>query len=270
MTAAADAVREALRARGRDWPAPIEGHAVLASTNDRLRERAREGAPEWTAVLAGEQTGGRGRPGRGWASPRGGLYLSVLLRPSLAAAGLLPLAAGVAVADALRAEGVPAELKWPNDVLAGERKLAGLLAEASSSASGVDWVVLGVGVNLAGDAAAWPEDLRGSATSVEALTGRVVPPPEAAAAVLGHLWRWYDVLRAEPSSVVEAWRARSVPWWGRRVELRSAGGSVTGVAAGLDATGALVLALDDGSRAVFLSGEVTRLRLEPSGLPEGR
>src|SRR6266540_629595 len=119
MTSLADRLRDALRARGLDWPAPIEHHVRLGSTSDRLKEKARKGAPEWAAVLADEQTGGRGRQGRAWASPPGGLYLSVLLRPRFAPASLIPLAAGVAVVEALGEHGVTAELKWPNDVLAG-------------------------------------------------------------------------------------------------------------------------------------------------------
>src|SRR6266568_1323624 len=240
MMGPADGVREALRARGLDWPAPIEHHARLGSTSDLLKEKAREGAPEWAAVLADEQTGGRGRQGRAWASPPGGLYLSVLLRPRFAPASLIPLAAGVAVVEALGEHGVTAELKWPNDVLAGGRKLAGILAEASSSSSGLEWVVLGVGMNL-------------------------LAPAEAATAVLARLTVWYDALRADAPSVLRAWRACAVPWWGRRVELRSRGSVVRGVAEDLDPAGALLLTLEDGSRRTVLSGEVTAVRLAAEG-----
>src|SRR5260370_24949102 len=108
MIGPADRLREALRARGLEWTAPIEHHVRLGSTSDRLKEMAREGAPPWAAVLADEQTGGRGRQGRAWASPPGGLYLSVLLRPRFASLSLVPLAAGVAVVEALREHGVTA------------------------------------------------------------------------------------------------------------------------------------------------------------------
>ncbi len=260
-----DRVREALRARGLDWPAPIEHHARLGSTSDRLKEKAREGAPEWAAVLADEQTGGRGRQGRSWASPPGGLYLSVLLRPRFAPVSLIPLAAGVAVVEALRERGARAELKWPNDVLAADRKLAGILAEASSSSSGLDWIVLGLGVNLFAPPEALPEDLRATATSVLALTGRRLEPAEAAAAVLARLTVWYDALRAEPPSVLRAWRACAVPWWGRRVELRSGGSVIRGVAEDVDPAGALLLTLEDGSRKTVVSGDATGVRLEAEG-----
>jgi len=265
MMGPADGVREALRARGLDWPAPIEHHARLGSTSDLLKEKAREGAPEWAAVLADEQTGGRGRQGRAWASPPGGLYLSVLLRPQFAPASLIPLAAGVAVVEALREHGVTAELKWPNDVLAGGRKLAGILAEASSSSSGLEWVVLGVGMNLLAPSEALPDDLRDGAASVLALTGRRLEPAAAATAVLARLTVWYDALRADAPSVLRAWRACAVPWWGRRVELRSRGSVVRGVAEDLDPAGALLLTLEDGSRRTVLSGEVTAVRLAAEG-----
>lgn len=262
MTAVAEALREGLRARGRDWTAPIEHHERLVSTNDRLKERARDGAPEWTVVLADEQTGGRGRQGRVWASPPGGLYLSVLLRPGFEASGLIPLAAGVAVVEALREWGVAAALKWPNDALAGGRKIAGILAEASSSGSRLDWVVLGLGVNLeAGEGL--PAGVVETATSVWALTSARVELGVAACAVLAHLASWYDALRAEAASVVRAWNERALPWWGRHVELRSGGQVMRGIAEGIDPGGALVLVLEDGSRTVVLSGDVTALRLEP-------
>ena len=257
-----DRVREALRARGLDWPSPIEHHARLGSTSDRLKEKAREGAPEWAAVLADEQTGGRGRHGRAWASPPGGLYLSVLLRPRFAPASLIPLAAGVAVVEALGERGVTAELKWPNDVLAGGRKIAGILAEASSSSSGLEWVVLGLGVNLVAPPEALPEDLRATTASVLAITGGRLEPAEAAALVLARLTVWYDALRVDPPSVLRAWRTRAVPWWGRRVELRSGGSVVRGVAEDVDQAGALLLTLEDGGRRTFLSGEVSAVRLE--------
>ncbi|HSB61325.1 MAG TPA: biotin--[acetyl-CoA-carboxylase] ligase [Vicinamibacteria bacterium] len=228
----ADRLREALRARGLDWPAPIEHHDRLSSTSDRLKARARDGAPEWTAVQALEQTAGRGRQGRAWASPAGGVYLSVLLRPRFESLGLIPLAAGVAVAEALGEQGIETELKWPNDVLAAGRKLAGILAEASSSGSGLDWVVLGLGINVA-------------------------------AAVLARLTVWYHALRVEPRAVLRSWREHAAPWWGRRVELHSGGRILRGVAEGVDPGGALLLALDDGTRATVLSGDVTAVRLEP-------
>src|SRR5262245_6667427 len=120
----AERIRGLLEARGEDWPGPIESFAVIASTNDHVKELARTGAGEWSVAVAGQQTAGRGRQGSLWRSPPGNLALTVLLRPSLSAseAGLIPLAAGVAVRDALAEMGVQTALKWPNDITVTSRK----------------------------------------------------------------------------------------------------------------------------------------------------
>src|SRR5207248_2338013 len=154
--------------------------------SDELKEAARQGAPEGTVVVAERQTGGRGRLGRAWESPAGNLFLSLLLRPTPdLRVSLIPLAAGLAVADAMEAEGATCRLKWPNDVLAGGKKLAGILSEATSSAAGVDGVVVGIGANVGLDPKALPEDVREAATSLAAETGRVHAVSTVAAAVLG-------------------------------------------------------------------------------------
>ncbi|HVO09977.1 MAG TPA: biotin--[acetyl-CoA-carboxylase] ligase [Vicinamibacteria bacterium] len=247
----------ALTARGAEPPPRLEWHARLVSTNDRVKELAREGARDGVAVLADEQTGGRGREGRSWSSPPGGLYLSVLRRPGEGALGLLPLAAGLAVADAVAGEaGIAAELKWPNDVVVGGRKLAGVLSEASTGAGGLEWVVVGIGVNVA---AVLPDELRATATSLEELLP--AGPPAAAslaAAVIVRLRVWYDAL-ATPAAVVQAWRRRALPWWGETVEVRTGAGTLRGRLLEVDDEGALVLSVAGGPRRV-LSGEVIRAR----------
>jgi BirA family transcriptional regulator, biotin operon repressor / biotin---[acetyl-CoA-carboxylase] ligase len=251
---------EDLRARGCSWPAPVEHHEVLPSTSDRLKELAREGAPSWTVVIADEQTAGRGRQGRAWASPPGGLYLSVLVRPTSAQASVLPLAAGVAVAEALEELGVGARLKWPNDVLLDGRKLAGVLAEASSSASALDWVVLGIGVNL--DARALPDEVGGGAAGVSPGGAAGVGRPALAAAVLARLTVWYDALEKRQASVVAAWRERSVPWWGQPVEVGAGERVLRGLARDVDERGALLLEVENGAIVPVLAGEARALRLD--------
>lgn len=242
-----------------DWPAPIERFAEVASTNDVLRERARQGAPEWTVVLAGRQSAGRGRQGRAWASPPGNLYLSVLLRPRFPALSLIPLAAGLAVAEALPQ--VEALLKWPNDVLVGERKLAGILAEAQSGPSGVEHVVVGIGVNVG--PAELPPELQETATSLFRETGEAAEPEEVAATVLGRLRVCYDALaQGGGVALIERWRERSVPWWGRPVEARAAGGTMTlrGIARGVSEQGALLIEGPDGTLQPVLAGDVHEMR----------
>ncbi|HEY2940971.1 MAG TPA: biotin--[acetyl-CoA-carboxylase] ligase [Vicinamibacteria bacterium] len=260
-----DEIRRWLVARGRAWPAPIRWVETVGSTNDLMKERARAGATAWSALVASRQTAGRGRQGRAWLSPAGNLFLSVLLRPALdsESAGILPLAAGVAAAEAAGEWGVDAGIKWPNDLLVGGRKLGGVLVEATAGSEGLETVVVGVGMNTGLDPAEAPPALQGAITSVRAETGRDPGVAVAAAAVLDRLAVWYDALaRDGPPAVLTAWRARSVPWWGRAVEARCGDAVLRGVARGLDGRGALILDLADGSQRVVLSGEVRELRLE--------
>jgi BirA family biotin operon repressor/biotin-[acetyl-CoA-carboxylase] ligase len=256
----ARALVQDLAARGGPRLPALEWHDELGSTSDRLKDLARAGAPAWTVVVGERQTGGRGREGRTWQSPKGGLYLSVLLRPESERVSLVPLAAGVAVAEAVLEFGVRAELKWPNDVLVSGRKLAGILAEASSSGSGVEWVALGIGVNVAVELDALPEALRQSATSLAACGARDARPSAVAAAALARLSVWYDALRTEPARVVAAWRAQAVPWWGELVEVRTAGGERRGRLTAIDEEGALWLETPAGERIRLVSGEVSRVR----------
>lgn len=257
----AAALVEDLASRGGPRLPLVEWHDALVSTSDRLKELARSGAPEWTAILADRQTGGRGRDGRAWQSPPGGVYLSALLRPSGECARLLPLAAGVAVAEAVAGFGVASELKWPNDVLASGLKLAGILAEASSGGAGVEWVALGIGVNVALDLELLPEELRAGVTSLRAQGANDTDNPGAVAgAVLARLGVWYDALREAPLRVVAAWRERAVPWWGSLVDVRSAAGVLRGRLLAVDDDGALVIELSGGETRRLVSGEVSRLR----------
>ncbi len=258
MTVTAAAVADALRAAGHAWPAPIHARETVGSTSDLLRTLARDGAPELTVVLAEQQTAGRGRQGRTWVSPPGQLFLSVLLRPVLPPQELtlLPLALGVAVCDAARTLGAAAALKWPNDVWCGDRKLAGLLVE-SSTLGGAFEAIAGVGLNLCGDA---PVE---TATTIAAETGRVPTVAEAAAAVLPRLALWYDALvRGSAADVRAAWRARSLPWWGREIEVVSGDTVVRGRALGIDDTGALQIETAEGTVTLVHAGEARALRLD--------
>jgi len=187
----------------------------------------------------------------------------VLLRPRFEKTGLLPLAAGVAVAEAAGEVGVRTELKWPNDVLASGRKLAGILAEAASGPVGVEWVVLGIGLNVAAESL--PAGIRESATSLAAEGAEGLSIPAVAASVLAHLGVCYDGLRSSPASAVAAWRSRAAPWWGGLVDVRTAEGSLRGLLREVDEDGALVVELEGGRRHRLLSGEVTRVR--PAGGP---
>jgi BirA family biotin operon repressor/biotin-[acetyl-CoA-carboxylase] ligase len=252
-------LRELLRSRGHDWPGELEAFPVLDSTNDELRERVRGGsASTWLAVTAERQTAGRGRRGHGWSSPHGNLYLSVLapMPAQPDARPLVPLVAGLAVAEALLEFGVEARLKWPNDVLCDGRKLAGISAEASFGAAVPEAIVLGIGVNVR------VNPLGDLATSMLERTGEGRDPLEVAAAVLIHVRDRHRELEVGAwAPALDAWRARSVDWWGRPVEVTSGGQALRGLAVGVDGGGALILELPDGRREIVLAGEARELRL---------
>lgn len=247
------------------WPAPCEELGRVESTNAELRRRAREGAAPWSALTAIEQTHGRGRHGRFWHSPPGNLYLSVLLPPPsrLGVATLLPLLGGLACAEALSGAGVAACLKWPNDVLdpGSERKLAGVLVEGATGPAGLEHVVLGVGVNLADDRAALPASLRDRVAAARDGRGRTPDRIALAARLLHEIRRLHAGLESDAGAALRRqWRARSVDWWGRTVEVVSGGERIAGVACGLGDEGALVLELPGGERRHLVSGEARELR----------
>jgi BirA family biotin operon repressor/biotin-[acetyl-CoA-carboxylase] ligase len=254
-----------LLASSAPWPAAIEHLEVAASTNDVLKEGARRGAPEWSAVLADVQTAGRGRHGRTWVSAAGNLHLSVLVRPRGDAAswGRLPLLAGLAVAEALAACGVEPALKWPNDVQVAGRKVAGVLVESVSAGAALDSAVIGVGVNVR----SVPEGLDAGAREGAGCLAEFVAAPDVAdvaAAVLSRMRVWYHRLAAgEGGAMIAAWRARALPWWGRYVEARSGDEVLRGRAIDVHESGALILLLDDGTTSLLHAGEVRELRPDP-------
>jgi BirA family biotin operon repressor/biotin-[acetyl-CoA-carboxylase] ligase len=233
----------------------LDGGGVTGSTNDDARDLAIAGAGEGTVVLAREQTRGRGRMGREWASPDGGVYASVVLRPDveLPDAVVLPLVAGLGVARALDRFGAETLLKWPNDLLAPDgRKVAGVLLEGLSEGWRVSWVVAGVGVNVSRAPAGE------NAVSVEELAGRHVPLAEVAAAVLDGIGDAYEAWQREGFAPLREAYGEHAWLSGRPVTVSDATGRVVaeGPALGIDAQGRLLV--DDASGVVPVSsGEVT-------------
>jgi len=232
------------------------------STNDVAALAAERGEPDGTLVIAAAQTAGRGRLGRTWYSPPGaGLYVSAVLRDA-AIAPWLTLAGGVGVAEGLRAAtGLPVQLKWPNDVVAtagpafrARRKLAGILAEASSASDGLQCVVLGFGINVRADA--FPPELRDRATSLEVELGR----PVDGGPVLGHVLvalnrAVMDLSGGRVDEVLRRWRALAPSSTGASVEWDTPDGVRAGVTAGLDADGALLVRNGTGMERL-ISGEI--------------
>lgn len=216
--------------------------ARTGSTNDEAHRLAARGAPEGTLVWADSQDAGRGRRGRLWRSPPGNLYISVVLRPAvpLARFGQLGFAAALAIAET--AAGVlPSQAdircKWPNDVLIGGRKVAGLLLEAEAGGEQTAaWLVLGVGINVASH----PSETDFPATSLAAEDGQA-----AVAAVLagfaGRFLAWYETWRvAGFAPLRQAWLGRAAGL-GAAIQVRLESGMLDGVFGGLDEDGALLL-----------------------------
>jgi len=237
---------------------PIERHlASTGSTQDEVRALAGAGAAAWSVVSADEQTAGRGRAGRRWVTPGGGAaMLSVLLRPTRPAheLGVLSLAGGLAACRVARAQGVPAGLGWPNDVLVDGRKLAGVLAELVEGPA----VILGIGMNVSQTAAALPPTDRRPATSIAAENGRPLPVAVARRMLLVELRGLVaEFERDGPGPVVEAARSLDV-LRGRTVVLALASGSeVRGTADGIADDGALLVRTAAGVEAHH-AGEVIR------------
>ncbi len=229
---------------------------TIGSTNDVAAERAASSDAEGAVVVAGAQTAGRGRRGRTWFSPPGaGLYVSVILMPSRSrdkerATLLTTLAAGVALVEGVRqATGLSAALKWPNDLYVGRRKLAGILAESAG-----DSVVLGYGINVL--AASFPPELADRVTALESELGRAVDRASVFAETLCALARRYDdLLEGRFDAILDAWRALAPMARGARVSWTTPAGEQTGVTAGIDDRGALLVRTSVGVERI-VAGEI--------------
>jgi len=235
-----------------------------ASTNDVVDHLGKSGAREGLVVFAESQTKGRGRLGRAWASPRRkGLWFSVLLRPKLAssAASRLTVAASVAVARTIRQRcGVNARIKWPNDVMVNGRKLAGILVETKSGAaprsSGpVDYLILGIGIDVNCVAADFPPAVAEIATSIRIETGRDQDRLALAADLLKALDESYQMALTDFEAVADEW-ARLCSTLGGQIAVTLGRRRVEGFAQALDADGALLLRKDNGQIERILGGEL--------------
>jgi BirA family biotin operon repressor/biotin-[acetyl-CoA-carboxylase] ligase len=247
--------RSALEWQAR-WQVPqVHLYQRVGSTNDIARRLGEAGAPAGTVVLADEQTAGRGRHGRPWHAPAGkALLLSILLRPRIPAAeevapGVLPLLVGLAVARAVDevtgatpgAAPIHAGIKWPNDVVVGGRKLAGILCEGARAGPGNAFVVVGIGVNVDQTPEDWPTDVRERATSLRLVTGRTISRAELATAIIQNVMRIAagEAAAMSPEILVELESRDELR--GRRIAVEP---GPEGVASGIARDGALLLRTD--------------------------
>jgi BirA family transcriptional regulator, biotin operon repressor / biotin---[acetyl-CoA-carboxylase] ligase len=244
-------------------PESILRFDTLPSTNTEAVRRAMEGAAEGLCIVASEQTSGRGRLQRKWVSPKGsGLYFSIVLRPRIKEHDwpLITLMTALAVYDALLdACNLKTDIKWPNDILANDRKLCGILAEAVETKLGRA-VVVGIGVNL--NSAGLPTELGETATSVELATGKPPDPEAVLQALLRALERRYESLHSLGGweETIREWSMHSSYANGKRIQVRNGDELLKGTTRGLESDGALRVETDAGEIKVVRAGDVTVVR----------
>jgi BirA family biotin operon repressor/biotin-[acetyl-CoA-carboxylase] ligase len=259
------------RSAARPAPPRESGHGIIgrdirvfektSSTNDVIEKLAHDGVKEGVVVFAEAQTKGRGRLGRKWISPaRKGLWFSVLLRPDLRPqeATQLTVASATALARAIKAEtGLSPEIKWPNDILIGGKKVAGILTEMSAELDRVKQIILGIGVDVNLTAAEFPPELRKQATSLRIETGKPVSRPDLAARILSELDRDYArICDGKFEALADEWEAGCATI-GREVTIQIGGRRVRGTAEALGEDGALLLRTEHGHLERISGGDVT-------------
>jgi BirA family biotin operon repressor/biotin-[acetyl-CoA-carboxylase] ligase len=240
-------------------------HDAVESTNLLAIELAQQGAPEGTVVLADQQLGGRGRGSRSWHSPAGvGIYCSIVLRPKTAAAKaqFITLMAGVSIVKAIaRCTGLSPRVKWPNDVLINERKVAGILLESRMSGRQIDHSVIGFGINVNNGSADLPEDIRVKASSLLMELRKPVDRGTLLIDIFSELERLYHVFQDEDFPIIlEQWR-QSSSTLGQKVRIWQKDEATEGIAVDLSEDGGLVVRLEGGKQTVIHAGDVEHLSI---------
>jgi len=264
-------MRQAEAYRTSKAPSPLASAGALHilrfdsidSTNLEAMRQAKAGAREGLCIVAREQTAGRGRLDRSWQSPKdAGLYFSIVLRPELEMNSwpLLTLMAALAVSDALlKACGLRADIKWPNDLCVNDRKLGGVLADTIDTQEGPAAIV-GIGINLSADGL--PDTIRDTATSVESATGREPDSERMLRELLKAIGERYEVLHSPRGQehTIREWCASSSFAFDRQVRVSLDGDSFVGATRGLESDGALRVETERGKIRIVRAGDVTALR----------
>ena len=231
--------------------ARVHHYPELRSTMDKAQELARSGCPDFSVVVTDQQTLGRGRLQRNWQSQSGGLYFTMILRPRLAPSEgpLINLAAALDMAATLRdTYGIEARVKWPNDVLAGEGKIAGILSQMAAEADRVHYICLGIGVNINNSTTG----ITPPAVSVAELIGRA---GSRAVVLSGFCDRFEHRMKTlSPSAVVAEWKAGAITL-GRQVKVQILNETIEGQAVDMDDQGGLIVVLPDGTRRTMVYGD---------------
>ncbi len=235
---------------------------TIDSTNTEAAKQARHGADEGLCVIARQQTAGRGRHGRTWASEKdSGLYFSIVLRPKLEVQKLplITLMAGVAVHDTLKEIGLKPDIKWVNDILVNEKKISGILAETVETPTGLA-IVVGIGINLT--PGNFTNEIAETTTSIENEVEKKISSDEIAEILTRYLIYFYDMLGQVEGRVgiLRDWQKRSSYFSGKSVRVTLTDSVIEGITDGLEENGALRVKTADGSVKIVQAGDVTRLR----------
>jgi BirA family transcriptional regulator, biotin operon repressor / biotin---[acetyl-CoA-carboxylase] ligase len=237
---------------------------TLDSTNTEALKQAKQGADEGLCIVARQQSAGRGRHGRTWVSEKyAGLYFSILLRPKIdpKSLTLITLMSGVAVYETLAELDIKPDIKWVNDVLVNDKKIAGILAETTDTPIGLA-VVVGIGINLR--SVSFPPEISSNATSVVSETTEDLCTADILEGLTKQLQKFYQLLLDDPNAIVDEWRQRSSYYSGKQVRVATANGTIIGVTDGVEPDGALRVRQDNGTSVVLHAGDVQRLRSEPN------
>jgi BirA family biotin operon repressor/biotin-[acetyl-CoA-carboxylase] ligase len=247
----------------KDLKTEFIGHDIhyfkeVDSTNDVAKYLAEEGAEEGTIVVAEIQNRGKGRRGKTWISPPGGVWMSIILRPDIPPfnAPQLTLVTGVAVAETLKKEcDLDVGIKWPNDILIGNKKVCGILTEVNASIEKVNYVVVGIGIDMNVDVPLFPPDLQKGATSLKNELNTEINGALLVQKFLLEFENIYNKFKAGKfPEILNEWRSLSKTI-GCNVEVRTRGKTVRGEAVGINKEGILILELEDGSLRKMISGE---------------
>ena len=239
----------------------IQYFKEIESTNIIARQIANS-VEEGTVVIAESQTGGRGRMGRKWISPEGGIWLSVILKPRIQPlyASRITLLAGVSVARTIRGYGLPAKIKWPNDVLIKGKKVCGILTEIQAEMDLIDYCIVGIGIDANVDIESFPEEIRETSTSLKKELGSEINRVEFVQRLLGELEALYLMFQKEGfSSILEEWRNMSATI-GEWVKITTQARTIYGEAIGVDSEGALILETGEGKLEKIVAGNCEHLR----------
>ncbi len=234
----------------------------VISTNEVAKGFASEGKKEGTVIISESQSKGKGRAGRSWLSPKGvGIYLSVILKPNIPSADVsqLTLVAGVAAAQAIEdVSRLLVSIKWPNDLMIGKKKLGGILLETGSTGSTLNYVIIGIGINVNTDISSFTQEVRSTATSIKDEKGVSLKRIRLIRRLLERLDDWYEIyISGGIGDVIEAWSDLSNTL-NHHIVVTSSDRITKGVAVGISHNGALLVKQADGCVEEVMEGDVTR------------